>query len=168
MLFREHVLSDVLPHLHNKNDNAHKLFFTSSQNSTFSLKDTFKVSSSLEDGLIYEIVDVHDERIKRRAIIIVWNHIEPEPHKWCRLHHPHSLRQYMGLTGPRDSTHQVPQAEDEIRRKVQSHQPILAMASLFHVVISTTRSQPPSPTVRPWPTATVKFVYSARSLKPAN
>ena len=37
MLFREHVLSDVLPHLHNKNDNAHKLFFTSSQNSTFSL-----------------------------------------------------------------------------------------------------------------------------------
>ena len=39
MLFREHVLSDVLPHLHiNKNDNAHKLFFTSSQNSTFSLR----------------------------------------------------------------------------------------------------------------------------------
>ena len=37
MLFREHVLSDVLPHLHNKNDNTHKLFFTSSQNSTFSL-----------------------------------------------------------------------------------------------------------------------------------
>ena len=37
MLFREHVLSDVLSHLHNKNDNAHKLFFTSSQNSTFSL-----------------------------------------------------------------------------------------------------------------------------------
>ena len=38
MLFREHVLSDVLPHLNNKNDNAHKLFFTSSQNSTFSLR----------------------------------------------------------------------------------------------------------------------------------
>ena len=38
MLFREHVLSDVLPHLHNKNDNTHSLFFTSSQNSTFSLK----------------------------------------------------------------------------------------------------------------------------------
>ena len=38
MLFREHVLSDVLPHLHYKNDNAHKLFFTSSQNSTFSLR----------------------------------------------------------------------------------------------------------------------------------
>ena len=39
MLFREHVLSDFLPHLHNKNDNVHKLFFTSSQNSTFSLID---------------------------------------------------------------------------------------------------------------------------------
>ena len=26
MLFREHFLSDVLPHLHNNNDNAHKLF----------------------------------------------------------------------------------------------------------------------------------------------
>ena len=37
MLFREHVLSDVLPHLHNKNDKVHKLFFTSPQNSTFSL-----------------------------------------------------------------------------------------------------------------------------------
>ena len=35
----EHVLSDVLPHLHNDNsDNAHKLFVTSSQNSTFSFK----------------------------------------------------------------------------------------------------------------------------------
>ena len=36
MLFREHGLSDVLPHLHNTNDYAYKLFFTSSQNSTFS------------------------------------------------------------------------------------------------------------------------------------
>ena len=43
MLFREHVLSDVLPHLHNKNDNAHKLLFTSSQNSTFSLKGSPQV-----------------------------------------------------------------------------------------------------------------------------
>ena len=40
MLFREHVLSDALPHLHNKNDNAHKLFFTSSQNWTFSLNQS--------------------------------------------------------------------------------------------------------------------------------
>ena len=29
--------SDVLPHLHNNNENAHKLFYTSSQKSTFSL-----------------------------------------------------------------------------------------------------------------------------------
>ena len=27
MLFREQVLSDVLPHLHNKNDNAHNIIF---------------------------------------------------------------------------------------------------------------------------------------------
>ena len=45
MLFREHVLSDVLPHLHNNNDNAHKLSFTSSQNSTFSLTFIYKDSS---------------------------------------------------------------------------------------------------------------------------
>ena len=38
MLFREHFLSDDLPHLHKNNDKAHKLFLTSSQNSTFSLK----------------------------------------------------------------------------------------------------------------------------------
>ena len=52
MLFREHVLSDVLPHSHNNNDNAHKLFFTSSQNSsqnsTFSLK-AFVWVQNLED-----------------------------------------------------------------------------------------------------------------------
>ena len=40
MLFREDFLSDVLPHLPNDNDNAHKLFFTSSQNSIFSLNYT--------------------------------------------------------------------------------------------------------------------------------
>ena len=37
MLFRDHVLSDVLPPMHYNNDDAHKLFSTSSQNSTFSL-----------------------------------------------------------------------------------------------------------------------------------
>ena len=31
MLFREHFLSDVLQHLHNNNDNANKLFLTSSR-----------------------------------------------------------------------------------------------------------------------------------------
>ena len=37
MLFREYFLSDVLPHLHDSNNSAHKLFFIASQNSTFSL-----------------------------------------------------------------------------------------------------------------------------------
>ena len=46
MLFTEHVLSDVFPHLHKNNANAHKLFFTSSQNSTFSLSKLFWFSST--------------------------------------------------------------------------------------------------------------------------
>ena len=37
MLFTEHFFSDILPHLHDNNDNTHKLFFTSPQNSTISL-----------------------------------------------------------------------------------------------------------------------------------
>ena len=36
-------ISDVLPHFHNNNDNAHKLFFTSPQNSTFSLSCCFEL-----------------------------------------------------------------------------------------------------------------------------
>ena len=44
MLFREHFFSDVLPHFHYNNENAHKLLFTSPQNSTFSLKQRHTVS----------------------------------------------------------------------------------------------------------------------------
>ena len=54
MLSREHVISDVLTHLHNNNDNAHKLFFTSSQNSTFFLMEV--ISEVIFEAHILNIV----------------------------------------------------------------------------------------------------------------
>ena len=56
MLFREHVLSDVLPHLHNKNDNARKLFFTSSQNSTFSLIPKHDTLAAFTPSKVWDFV----------------------------------------------------------------------------------------------------------------
>ena len=72
--FRKHVLSDVLPHLHDKNDNAHKLFFTSSQNSTLSLiRIYYIIRASLlllnncfndNNNNDYDKNDINDQNIK--------------------------------------------------------------------------------------------------------
>ena len=89
-------------------------------------KGPFKVFSSSDDGLNYDIVDIHDGRIKRRV-----HHNRLKPH---RARAPRVMStppsppttQPTSIHGTEITTTQYPPgppAEDDTRRKVQSHQP---------------------------------------------
>ena len=88
-------------------------------------KGPFKVYSSSDDGLNYDIVDIQDERIKRRV-----------HHNRLKLHRARAPQTMLTPPSPPatppPSTHgtekatmqypPVPPADDETRRKMQSHQ----------------------------------------------
>ena len=64
-------LSDVLSNLHSNNDNAHKILFTSSQNTTFSLRfvdrlsQTYASVKTIEKTIVVELTRLQaDQKAK--------------------------------------------------------------------------------------------------------